>query len=644
MTSKVVIFRMVLEYVRQIFGKLEVDEQKDRLLLFLLLPIFCFAETAILMNMGFFSSAHLLFVSGYVTMSLIAVVCNQLSFLKQWFKHIFLTLFLLFTFFELWLFNFFPQAPEMIFVVLTLSLIYLHVGLTLYIGLSSLVFCCLAFFGWRELFFPYIESFSAFLPNLVLLLETTLVLSGVTLLGARFSHYVHSADHQQKLLQQFQEHNMLIQQQNNALQEYAKQVEWLTVQEERNRLLRELKTTVGGSLSSLWPDAESLHHAEQETEHPQQKRVQLSTFSANYIRFIKEKLEELNGNVPVPIPHALRAMIDDYQAGHDASVNLMVVGEEYDFSPAANVSILRCLQDLFALTFRENRLSRVDLVVSFQQEHFMVVVDAEYGGAARLDEQIVAAIKRRVENLRGDYHVLEKAPTLHRHTLRIPIRASQVKQQIGVLLVTSHDMIAESIKILLESETDVRILAQMPAGSEAIAATIESEPDIILFDVHQPDERNAIDRLKERWPASKIIAFSTTLAFDWAKEAIKLDIHSFLDKTFLLSSLVHIIRTVHNGNTFLTLEAARKIAGQPAERNDDETIDRLSDSPSFGLTDKEITILQYLSDGYKYKEIAEKLHFSESTIKNYISIIYSKLEVENRMKAVKKAKELGAIA
>ncbi|RNB82328.1 DUF4077 domain-containing protein [Brevibacillus fluminis] len=635
---------MVLVFFRQLFGKLELDEQKDSLLLFLLLPIFVFAETAILMNMGFFSSAHLLFVSGYVTMSLVAVVCKQMSSLKPWFKHIFLTLFLLFTFFELWLFNFFPQAPEMIFVVLTLSLIYLNVRLTLYIGLSSLFFCCLAFFGWRELFFPYIESFSAFLPNLVLLLETTLVLSGVTLLGARFSHYVHSADHQQKLLHQFQEHSMLIQQQNNALQEYAKQVEWLTVQEERNRLLRELKTTVGGSLSSLWPDTESFHHAEQELEQTQQKRVQLSTFSANYIRFIKDKLEELNGNVPVPIPHALRAMIDDYQVGHDASVNLMVLGEEYDFSPAANVSILRCLQDLFSLTFMENRLSRVDLVVSFQPEHFMVVVEAEYGDAAQFDKEIVAAIRRRVENLRGDYHVLEKATTLHRHTLRIPIRASQVTRHIDVLLVTSHEMIAESIKILLESETDLRILAQMPASSEALGASIESEPDIILFDVHRPDELIGIDRLKERWPASKIIAFSTTLEPGLVEEAIKLDIHSFLDKSFLLSSLVHIIRTVHNGNTFLTLEAARKLACQFTERNDIETIDRQSESPSFGLTDKEITILQYLSDGYKYKEIAEKLHFSESTIKNYISIIYSKLEVENRMKAVKKAKNLGAIA
>ncbi|MET3290148.1 UNVERIFIED_CONTAM: DNA-binding NarL/FixJ family response regulator [Brevibacillus sp. OAP136] len=635
---------MVLVNFRQIFGKLELDEQKDSLLLFLLVPIFVFAETAILMNMGFFSSAHLLFVSGYVTMSLVAVVCKQMSSLKQWFKHIFLTLFLLFTFFELWLFNFFPQAPEMIFVVLTLSLIYLNVRLTLYVGLSSLFFCCLAFFGWRELFFPYIETFSAFLPNLVLLLETTLVLSGVTLLGARFSHYVHSADHQQKLLHQFQEHSILIQQQNNALQEYAKQVEWLTVQEERNRLLRELKTTVGGSLSSLWPDAESLYHAKQESEHTQLKQVQLSTFSANYIRFIKDKLEELNGNVPVPIPHALRAMIDDYQAGHDASVNLMVLGEEYDFSPAANVSILRCLQDLFSLTFMENRLSRIDLVVSFQPEHFMVVVEAEYGDAAQFDKEIVAAIRRRVENLRGDYHVLEKAATLHRHTLRIPIRASQVPRHIDVLLVTSHDMIAESIKILLESETDLRILARMSASAEAIVASIESEPDTILFDVHRPDELYSINRLKERWPASKIIAFSTTLEPGLVEEAIKLDIHSFLDKSFLLSSLVHIIRTVHNGNTFLTLEAARKIAGQYTERNDIEPIGRQSDSPSFGLTDKEITILQYLSDGYKYKEIAEKLHFSESTIKNYISIIYSKLEVENRMKAVKKAKELGAIA
>lgn len=57
------------------------------------------------------------------------------------------------------------------------------------------------------------------------------------------------------------------------------------------------------------------------------------------------------------------------------------------------------------------------------------------------------------------------------------------------------------------------------------------------------------------------------------------------------------------------------------------------------MTDKEVKILDLLSEGLKYKEIAETLNFSESTIKNYVSLIYSKLEVQNRMQAVKKAKE-----
>jgi DNA-binding NarL/FixJ family response regulator len=57
---------------------------------------------------------------------------------------------------------------------------------------------------------------------------------------------------------------------------------------------------------------------------------------------------------------------------------------------------------------------------------------------------------------------------------------------------------------------------------------------------------------------------------------------------------------------------------------------------SDNLSDREIEILRYLAEGLKYKDIAVKMHYSEGTVKNYISVIYTKLSVENRMQAVKR--------
>ncbi|MCY9669715.1 LuxR C-terminal-related transcriptional regulator [Paenibacillus alginolyticus] len=106
----------------------------------------------------------------------------------------------------------------------------------------------------------------------------------------------------------------------------------------------------------------------------------------------------------------------------------------------------------------------------------------------------------------------------------------------------------------------------------------------------------------------------------------------------------HNIRIVNSGGSLISMETAKLLADtdhrSPTLRSSTKEERREGSSPLYGLNVKEMEIVRYLSDGLKYKEIAQRMHFSESTIKNYVSIISSKLNVDIRTQAVNKVQGL----
>jgi DNA-binding NarL/FixJ family response regulator len=101
------------------------------------------------------------------------------------------------------------------------------------------------------------------------------------------------------------------------------------------------------------------------------------------------------------------------------------------------------------------------------------------------------------------------------------------------------------------------------------------------------------------------------------------------------------IRLVHHGGTLITQEIAKQLITQWI--NPVEPVKEVRRNNNFSLTEREVEVLEELSNGSTNREIARKLYLTEGTVKNYISNIYSKLEVTGRHKAVFKAKEEGII-
>jgi DNA-binding NarL/FixJ family response regulator len=215
---------------------------------------------------------------------------------------------------------------------------------------------------------------------------------------------------------------------------------------------------------------------------------------------------------------------------------------------------------------------------------------------------------------------------------------------IKVLIVDDQELITASLAIVLGGEADIEIVGTAENGKVALELTKQLSPDVVLMDIHMPQMNGveATGEIKRQFPSVKVMILTTFEELGYVRDALAAGAEGYLLKAIHPKDLAAGIRLVHHGGTLITQEIAKQLITQwinPSEIVLKET----GKKKNFGLTEREIEILEELSKGLTNREIARKLYLTEGTVKNYISNIYSKLDVTGRHKAVFKAKEQGII-
>lgn len=229
-------------------------------------------------------------------------------------------------------------------------------------------------------------------------------------------------------------------------------------------------------------------------------------------------------------------------------------------------------------------------------------------------------------------------------------------KEIQLLLADDQDLIRESLHIVLDMDPDIEVTALAENGRAAVELCEKHQPDMVLMDIHMP-ELNGVEatkQIKQRWPHIRVIILTTFQEIGYVIDALGAGAEGYLLKAIHPKDLISGIKWVHGGGTLIPQDIAkmmvrelqsgsrgpetRENAGQPEV--DAEVGHRLQE---YGLSDRELQVLQCIAAGLNNKEIAEKLFLSEGTVKNYISHIYSKLEVRDRIQATKKAQENGIV-
>ncbi|GIP40000.1 DNA-binding response regulator [Paenibacillus sp. J31TS4] len=228
---------------------------------------------------------------------------------------------------------------------------------------------------------------------------------------------------------------------------------------------------------------------------------------------------------------------------------------------------------------------------------------------------------------------------------------------LKLLLVDDQDLIRESLHIVLDMDPDIEVCGLAENGRVAVEQCEKLQPDVILMDVHMPemDGVEATKQIKSRFPQVRIIILTTFQEVSYVVDALTAGAEGYLLKAIHPKDLAAGIKWVHGGGTLIPQDIARLLITQIRGGGETGETGASSDglppakpyeppkSPPYGLSERELEVLHCLSDGLSNREIAEKLFLSEGTVKNYISSIYSKMEVRDRMQASRKAHDEGVI-
>ena len=202
---------------------------------------------------------------------------------------------------------------------------------------------------------------------------------------------------------------------------------------------------------------------------------------------------------------------------------------------------------------------------------------------------------------------------------------------IRILAVDDHPLLREGIAALVNSQPDMKLIAQAANGREAIEQFRKHRPDVTLMDLQMP-EMNGIDAMiaiRGEFPQARIVVLTTYKGDVDVLRALKAGARGYLLKNLLRRELLETIRAVHTGEKRIPPEVAAQIADHAAE--DD-------------LTSREIEVLQLIASGNANKAIAARLLISEETVKGHVKNILSKLDANDRTHAVTIGLKRGIIA
>ncbi|NQX66599.1 response regulator transcription factor [Paenibacillus alba] len=224
---------------------------------------------------------------------------------------------------------------------------------------------------------------------------------------------------------------------------------------------------------------------------------------------------------------------------------------------------------------------------------------------------------------------------------------------LKLLLVDDQDLIRESLHIVLDMDPDIQVVGLAENGHVALKQCEEQQPDVVLMDIHMPvmDGVEATKQIKIAWPHIRVIILTTFQEISYVVDALGAGAEGYLLKAIHPKDLAAGIKWVHQGGTLIPQDIAKMLVQQARGAADGTAQDAgtkpASDEPArtdaYGLSDREVQVLHCIADGLNNKEIAEKLYLSEGTVKNYISSIYSKMDVRDRVQASKKAHEEGML-
>jgi DNA-binding NarL/FixJ family response regulator len=214
---------------------------------------------------------------------------------------------------------------------------------------------------------------------------------------------------------------------------------------------------------------------------------------------------------------------------------------------------------------------------------------------------------------------------------------------IRVLLADDETLVRTGMRMILEAEPDVEVIAEASDGLEAVDLALRIRPDVLLMDIRMPklDGLHATRRVLEATHGKTRVVILTTFEVDeYVYEALRAGASGFLLKTAPAEQLVSSIRAAVAGEALLSPSVTRKLIEEFVRRSP-SALD--GGQVRSQLSARELEVLRLVARGLSNLEIAGALHLSEATVTTHVGHLLDKLELRDRVQAVVLAYESGVV-
>ncbi len=220
----------------------------------------------------------------------------------------------------------------------------------------------------------------------------------------------------------------------------------------------------------------------------------------------------------------------------------------------------------------------------------------------------------------------------------MPKSSSKSKPRIRILLADDHHIVRQGIRQLLESESDLQVVAEAGDGEEAQSLIQKHKPDVAVLDIQMP-KASGIE--VTRWVRAHLpqVGVLVLTAYDddpYVMAVLQAGANGYVLKTASTDELIQAVRDVNEGKSALDPAVTRKLMSNLFNRSETPAVEP--------LTDRELDVLRLAAKGFTNKAIGVQLGISDRTVQGHLAHIFAKMQATSRTEAVMRAVSLGWVS
>ncbi|GAB6929180.1 response regulator transcription factor [Paenibacillus sp. JCM 10914] len=213
---------------------------------------------------------------------------------------------------------------------------------------------------------------------------------------------------------------------------------------------------------------------------------------------------------------------------------------------------------------------------------------------------------------------------------------------IRILIAEEQRPVRECLNTMLNMEYDMQVQGLVTDGVMAYELTARLQPDLLIMNIHLPVMHGitVLKQLKQTSPRTKVLLLTTDGEDPFIVEGLVNGASGYLLKSMLAKKIIPSVRDIVSGQYIMPTIVAAKLAQRLTHLPMEQHAVTKVDMPGVELSEREKQVAELIAQGSNNREIAAALFISEGTVRNYLSVIYSKLCVTNRFQAFVKLHSL----